>query len=312
MIVRYLIKINYVGTLYRGSQKLIEFPNGTVQDVIEKALQTLHTSDIPCTTFASRTDKGVHALMNTLHVDLEHKTPGEVFQPHFITKSLNLYLRKNDHEIVVMKTSVVPDVFHARRSAKWRSYIYRLAVIKPEVDANYLKRNSCEEFLPVTEVNRCHIVPSNLDFQKVTAAIRLFEGAHDFTTFTKNLLRMPWKNPCRVIEAFKFYPLTNSNFVNDPQYINISLWEFYIKSTSFLHHQIRKLVGTALSVGFGNISLSDVEFMLKEPDPDNWKKCKLVPSGGLYLSNIHYNETDFFLGPTSKPPCEVAEDTRKL
>lgn len=64
------------------------------------AFLKLGIQNIPNALFASRTDKGVHALMNAFHVDLDHKISDEIYQPHYIKRVLNSYFAENDHEIV--------------------------------------------------------------------------------------------------------------------------------------------------------------------------------------------------------------------
>ncbi|KFM79451.1 tRNA pseudouridine synthase-like 1, partial [Stegodyphus mimosarum] len=152
------VSMYVVGEMIWGSQKTPDFPNETIQGIIESALKSLNPSNIPLSSFASRTDKGVHALVNTFHVDLVHNIPGKVFKPHVVTKHLNSYLKNNNHEILVTSTCVVPNIFHARHNAKWRCYIYRLAILKPEINAGFSSKGTYEEYLPISEVNRCHIV----------------------------------------------------------------------------------------------------------------------------------------------------------
>lgn len=67
---------------------------------MKAALSSVDTANTPVTSFASRTDKGVHALMNSFHTDLEHGKKGEVYQPNFLKSTLNTYLRENSHEIL--------------------------------------------------------------------------------------------------------------------------------------------------------------------------------------------------------------------
>ncbi|XP_042902331.1 tRNA pseudouridine synthase A isoform X2 [Parasteatoda tepidariorum] len=288
-MVRYLIRVGYIGTKYKGIQKQAVNQNDTIQDVVESALLTLKPRNIPNTHFASRTDKGVHALMNAFHVDLEHKVPGEIYQPHQIRIKMNSYFTENDHEIAVTNSSIVPETFHCRYHAKWRSYYYRLAILKHglKIPINSL---SHQGYLPTAEINRCHLVSSTLNTSIVKNVTDLFCGEHDFTTFTKYLVREPWKNPRRTIHECQFYQTTYNGFIKDPLYANISMWEFYIQSKAFLYHQVRKLVGTALSAGFGYLSLSDVKSMLDNPDPDRWKFCRLAPPGGLFLAHIEYDK----------------------
>ncbi|XP_035229564.1 tRNA pseudouridine synthase-like 1 isoform X2 [Stegodyphus dumicola] len=212
----------------RGSQKTPDFPNETIQGVIESALKSLNPSNIPLSSFASRTDKGVHALVNSFHVDLVHSISGKVFQPYVITKHLNSYLKTNNHEILVTSTCVVPDIFHARHNAKWRSYIYRLAILKPEIKTEFSIKAPYEEYLPISEVNRCHIVSSELNTNVVQEVANMFCGAHNFTTFTKYTQRDPWRNTNRIIDECKFYESSNKKLLEDIQYSNISMWEFSV------------------------------------------------------------------------------------
>lgn len=299
-MVRYFFRISYIGTKYRGTQKIVEFPNDTIQGVVESGLHLLNPANVPLTHFASRTDKGVHALMNTFHVDLEHRKQGEVYQPNIVKKVLNTFLQENNHEILVQNCIAVPQSFHSRFHVKWRSYRYRLAVLKPQTGVTYSSTKEqiekyflCEEYLPISEVNRCHAVPSDIDVNIVKDVVNLYSGSHDFATFTKYTLRDPWKLTKRAINEFKFYELPAYNCMEDPHYSNITLWEFYIKSTSFLYHQIRKMVGSALAAGFGNLSVAEVKFMLENPCPSGWLKSRLAPACGLYLSHLHYNRDGY-------------------
>ncbi|XP_055953322.1 tRNA pseudouridine synthase-like 1 isoform X2 [Argiope bruennichi] len=307
-MVRYLLRLGYIGTKYSGTQKQINVPESkTVQNVVESALLKLRAENIPTTFFASRTDKGVHALMNALHVDLDHKKADEFYQPHNIKRVLNSYFIENDHEIVVTNACVVPDEFHARFHAKWRSYYYRIAILKPGLDNIVL--NHCQGYLPICEINRCYAVPSELNTSIVKNVADMYCGEHDFSTFTKYIGRTPWKSTVRLIEECKFYESSYPNFIDDPQYSNISIWEFYIKSQSFLYHQVRKLVGTAVAAGLGRISLHDVKHMFEAPNPENWIKCHLPPAGGLYLAHIHYDKKDFLMNDLSSHDRIDKEET---
>ncbi|XP_054720941.1 tRNA pseudouridine synthase-like 1 [Uloborus diversus] len=307
-MVRYLLRMSYIGTKYRGSQKTPGYPKETIQGILESALKTIDSKTEPLSAFASRTDKGVHALMNTCHVDLEHKISGEVFQPSYIKSKVNSYFKQNNEEIILTNVAVVPDNFHARKSAKCRSYIYRLAILKPELNLNYSNKPSFVEYLPITEINRCHIVPGCLNTDLVKEVGKLYHGLHDFTTFTKYIVREPWKNPQRFIQEFEFYESSHLTSFPDQQALNFTMWEFFIQSKAFLYHQIRKLVGTALSVGFGILSLDDVKLMLEKPGADMWIKSLLPPACGLYLSNVAYDKqekpgADMWIKSLLPPAC---------
>ncbi|GFQ89831.1 tRNA pseudouridine synthase-like 1 [Trichonephila clavata] len=308
-MVKYFFRLGYIGTKYRGIQKLIDKPLETIQGAVESALLKLKLQNYPKTTFASRTDKGVHALMNAFHVDLNHSMPGEVYQPHHIKKVLNSYFIENDDEIIVTSACVVPETFHARFNCKWRSYYYRLAILNPEI-RNASIANS-QGYIPVCEMNRCYAVPSELNTSMVKTVADMYCGEHDFSTFTKYISREPWKGTTRIIEECQFYESSNSHFMNDPQYSNISTWEFYIKSQSFLYRQVRKLVGTAVSVGLGKLSLSDVKGMFENPNPENWQKCVLPSPGGLYLAQLHYDKEDFLRNDVPVLSSEIEEIAEK-
>ncbi|CAL1290788.1 unnamed protein product [Larinioides sclopetarius] len=291
-----------------GTQKQINVVESkTIQNVIEMALLNLRPQNTPNTYFASRTDKGVHALMNALHVDLDHRIPNEIYQPHIIKRVLNSYFTENNHEIVITNACVVPDEFQARFHAKWRSYYYRIAVLKPGLDNVTLKY--CQDHLPICEVNRCYVVPSQLNTSIVKNVTDMYCGEHDFSTFTKYIAKTPWKSPIRFVEECSFYESPYPNFIDDPQYSNISMWEFYIKSQSFLYHQVRKLVGTAIAAGLGRLNLQQVKHMFEVPKPENWVKCRLPPPGGLYLAHVHYDKKDFLMNDISPQDNIDAEET---
>ncbi|GIX88968.1 tRNA pseudouridine synthase A [Caerostris darwini] len=293
-MVRYFLRIGYIGTKYRGTQKQLGNQYETVQGVIENALMVLKPQNEITTSFASRTDKGVHALMNAFHVDLDHKISGGIYKPHFMTKMLNSYLVENNHEIVVTDASVVPEHFNVRFHAKWRSYIFRLAVLKPSGIKN-IHLKDCQGYLPICEINRSYAVPSELNTDLVKNVADMYCGEHDFCTFTKYTEREPWKSTVRVIDECRLYESSHPHFIDDTRYSNVSIWEFYIKSRGFLYHQVRKMVGTAVSVGLGRLTLSDVQNMFDNPRPDGWIKSAFPPPCALYLAHIHYDKEDFVM-----------------
>lgn len=308
-MVRYLIRFSYMGTKYRGVQSQSEASPETVVRALQLALESLRPANVPSTSLCSRTDKGVHALMNAVHVDLDHRVPGEVIPPHVITQGMNKYFRENNHEILAIRTSVVPDTFSVRWAAKWRSYIYRLAVLKPTI-VPYQKfgetKKICEQYLPVCEIGRCHVVDSSVDINKVKEALKVFHGVHDFTSFTKGLNKEPWRTPIRTVDKFELHHIPNPMFMNDPQYLNIDMWEFYIQSRAFLYYQVRKMVGAALGVGTGRLTVDDVILMLEKPGYTVQGAPRLVPPYGLFLSHIEFDKRAF----TSPIETDANDDKR--
>lgn len=85
---------------------------------------------------------------------------------------------------------------------------------------------------------------SNLNINTVKEVLNMFRGCHDFSAFTKYTLRDPWKVTKRVIDEFEFYELPAYTYINDPQLSNITMWEFHVKSASFLYHQVNCILSS--------------------------------------------------------------------
>lgn len=149
---RYLIFFQYIGTNYSGlARSGIKgaTPPG-VLDVLEEAIQKLTSLEIQNLTSSCQTDTGVHALTNTVHVDVERYLHQQPYQPDVIVKSVNKHLKGSD--IRVIKAYQVADNFHARHCAIRRDYLYRLALGCPSVDQ-----------MPIMERNRCFGVKDLFD-----------------------------------------------------------------------------------------------------------------------------------------------------
>jgi len=149
---RYFMQFNYFGTRFQGLQKqlfrrkieemteievktMYEKDERTIQGALESAVWNIvkPTNPVKLVT-SSRTDKGVHALLNTAHVDLcPSSVTGKYFPPTEITKMVNMWMIKKDLDIRVRKTMAVPPTFHSRYDVARRSYLYRLAIVPPEL-----------------------------------------------------------------------------------------------------------------------------------------------------------------------------------
>ncbi|RUS90267.1 hypothetical protein EGW08_001956, partial [Elysia chlorotica] len=128
---RFLIFFSYVGTHYSGvQQQLHALRHGklvkTAGGVLEEALKALKPVTEPRIQVSSRTDKGVHALRNSCHVDLQHPDAGREYDPAIITNVANYNLSKRGEYVRVVETRRVSDTFHARANALGRKYVYRL------------------------------------------------------------------------------------------------------------------------------------------------------------------------------------------
>lgn len=162
-IMRYLCEISYDGTKYNGFQKQ---PNKkTIQREIEQTLCSVFKKEIKI--FASgRTDKGVHAIGQCIHFDLEFD-----IKRNQIKEILNRSISK---DIVIKKVKKVSDNFHARHSATSKKYVYKISKKSLSVfDRNY------------------SIYIKNLDYEKMKKAALDFVGNHDYKNFSKNDIPKP-------------------------------------------------------------------------------------------------------------------------
>ncbi|KAH9377759.1 hypothetical protein HPB48_012174 [Haemaphysalis longicornis] len=159
----------------------------TVQGAIEAALCQLRPlNSEPTLVLASRTDTGVHAVESAAHVDLRPANPVLQFQPEHLATSLNTILGRHKHDILIYK--IQHNALFLYRETRWRSYRYRLAVLKPTAFRGQ-RITSLRQWLPLSELNRCHIVPP-LDVDRAHEAMELLSGEHDFRSF-KNVGRTP-------------------------------------------------------------------------------------------------------------------------
>ncbi|XP_075542960.1 tRNA pseudouridine synthase-like 1 isoform X2 [Dermacentor variabilis] len=296
---RYLLRFAYLGTRYRGIQRQSTRPHTehfTVQGAIEAALCQLGCLGDPVLVLASRTDTGVHASDSAAHVDLRPANANQCFQPQHLAVGLNTVLTRHKHDIIIRDVLQVPSWFHARHLAQWRSYRYRVAVVKASalLDKEPLRPGGIRARLPLAELNRCHVVPP-LNVDRVHEAMELLSGEHDFRSF-KGVSRTPEeeeRSTVREVTEFRLQPAAPIDS-DDPLYENIDLWEFHIRSRSFLYRQVRRMVSMALHAGLpdklGDDPLSVVRCLLEKPSKNSWPgSVTVVPACGLYLMRIQYD-----------------------
>ena len=251
MTQRYALTIEYEGTCYYGWQRQDNAGLKTIQSEIEKAIKAFSGQDITIQC-AGRTDAGVHAWGQIAHMDLaDLKRP---MQPFEIVKAINAHLRPQP--ISIVEAQPVADDFHARFNAKNKLYIYRI-----------LNRQA---FLAL-EQGRMWLIRKPLDTDAMNEAAKILLGQHDFTTFRSAHCQS--ESPIKTIDEVK---ITHSDE-------NIY---FGISAKSFLHHQVRSLVGSLKMVGDGSWSIHDFDNALKSK---NRSKCgALAPSEGLYFMEVKY------------------------
>ncbi|XP_077511878.1 tRNA pseudouridine synthase A isoform X2 [Amblyomma americanum] len=302
--------------LFSGSQRQSSRPHTehwTVQGAIEAALCQLGCLGDPVVVPASRTDAGVHAIENAAHVDLRPVNPCQSFQPELLAAGLNKLLSRHAHDILVRDVLQVPEWFHARHLAQWRSYRYRVAVLKESALVKHATRRgeSIRAFLPLAELNRCHVVlPLELD--RAHEAMELLSGEHDFRSFkgASRTAEDEERSTVREVTDFRLQPAARPVDADDPLYEELDLWEFHIRSRSFLYRQVRRMVSMVLHAASPHASAADslalVHSLLANPCKENWPgSVRVVPAYGLYLARVHYDPAHLI--SDTEMPEDVAE-----
>ncbi len=245
-MVRYHLKIEYDGRPFVGWQRQENGPS--VQQFMEEAVARFSGEQTPIFV-AGRTDKGVHALNQSAHFDLQKE-----WEPGRIRDALNAQLRP--HPIVILSVEEVDEEFHARFSAKERAYVYRITNRRP----------------PLT-VDRglSWWVPSPLDPERMQDAAEVLLGNHDFSSFRATACQA--KSPVKTLDEL--------NVKWDGGDIRI-----YARARSFLYHQVRNMVGSLKWVGEGKWTKDDLKKALDAKD--RRAGGPTVPADGLYLINVVY------------------------
>jgi len=244
---RFKLIIEYDGGGFVGWQRQANGPS--IQEALEDAVLAFsgETTEVAG---AGRTDAGVHALAMTAHIDLA----SDRFEAKRVRNAINFYLR--DHRISVLSAELAPEGFHARFSATRRRYLYRI-----------LNRPAP----PALEAGRVWFFPRPLDAEKMADAARVLLGKHDFTSFRAS--------HCQAASPEKTLDALEVSRVGDEIHIRA-------EARSFLHHQVRNMVGTLGLVGEGKWSAADVEKALAARD--RAAAGPTAPAEGLYLVDVGY------------------------
>lgn len=247
---RYKLTIEYEGNRFSGWQR--QSKQSSVQNTLEQAIKALFDQDA-LVEGAGRTDAGVHALGQVAHVDLTNTVPG-----YRVCDGLNHYLRNRG--VAILSAEIVPSDFHARFSAKGRVYEYRIFNRRAPL---------------VLEANQAWHVIGALDVEKMKVAAAHFLGHHDFTSF--RAARCQAASPIRTLDTFDIRH--EKTPVGD--YITAE-----IASRSFLHNQVRIMMGTLKKVGEGDLHPNDISSILEARD--RRVSGPTAPPQGLYLKSIAY------------------------
>ncbi|MBE7734190.1 tRNA pseudouridine(38-40) synthase TruA [Devosia faecipullorum] len=245
-MARFKLTLEYDGTPFCGWQRQTD--RMSVQQALEEAIARF-SGEIVATQAAGRTDAGVHALGQVAHFDLSKH-----WDPFRIREALNYHLRP--HPVAVIECETVGAEFEARFSAKARHYEYRI-----------LNRRAPAAL----ERNQVWHVPVPLAVAPMQEAAQLILGKHDFTTFRSAECQA--SSPIRTLDAF--------DVAGDGETIAIS-----VSARSFLHHQVRSMVGSLKLVGEGKWSPTDFRAAL---DAAERARCgAMAPASGLYLTGVDY------------------------
>ena len=243
---RYKLVIEYDGTPYVGWQVQ---DNGTsVQSVITDAIAAFAGERVTVSG-AGRTDAGVHALGQVAHVDLAKDWDNET-----VRDAINAHLRP--HPIAVLTAERVGENFDARFSATRRHYLFRIVNRRANL---------------ALEQNRAWRIARPLDDTAMHAAAQKLVGRHDFTTFRAA--------ECQAKSSIK--TLDRLDVVRNGEEVRI-----LAMARSFLHHQVRSMVGSLVHVGEGKWSSDDLAAALAARDRT---ACgQVAPPHGLYLMRVDY------------------------
>ncbi|MCH9765711.1 MAG: tRNA pseudouridine(38-40) synthase TruA [Alphaproteobacteria bacterium] len=243
---RYRITIEYDGTGFVGWQEQASGP--TVQAAIADAIYKFSGERV-AVKGAGRTDSGVHALGQVAHFDLSKE-----WEPFRIQEAANFHLKP--HPIAVVSCSPTSPDFDARFDVLSRRYLYRI-----------LSRRA----RPALDQQRVWWVPTRLDVDRMHAAAQSILGLHDFTTFRASLCQA--KSPRKTLDALRVSQVGE---------------EVHIEAVarSFLHNQVRSMVGSLKLVGDGKWPPAEMKAALLAADRS---RCgPVAPACGLYLVEVTY------------------------
>ena len=243
---RYRLAIEYDGTPFAGWQ--IQADRLTVQGVLTDAVAAL-TGERVRVQGAGRTDAGVHALAQVAHFDVARD-----WETDTIRDALNAHLRP--HPVAVLAAERVSDDFNARTSARKRHYRYTIVNRRADL---------------ALERTRAWRVPRPLDVDAMHTAAQRLVGKHDFTTFRASECQA--KSPVKTLDRL--------DVVREGDRVHV-----LASARSFLHNQVRSMVGSLVMVGDGRWSADDLAIALAARDRT---ACgQVAPPEGLYLVQVDY------------------------
>jgi tRNA pseudouridine38-40 synthase len=243
---RYKLTLEYDGAPFAGWQ--IQADQRTVQGVLTAAIEAL-TGEKTLVQGAGRTDAGVHARGQVAHVDLARNWDLDT-----VRDALNAHLRP--HPVAILGAELVSDNFNARTSAIRRHYIYRIINRRPDL---------------ALEAGHAWRVPRPLDTDAMHIAAQRLVGKHDFTTFRSTECQA--KSPVKTLDVL--------SVERNGEEVTVTA-----VARSFLHSQVRSMVGSLEAVGEGKWSADNLSRALAARDRT---ACgPVAPPEGLYLMRVDY------------------------
>ena len=245
-MTRFRLTVEFDGGPFMGWQRQAHGPS--VQQAIEEAVEAL-TGEQVISHAAGRTDAGVHALAMSAHVDV-----AKDISPFRLMEGVNALIRPNP--IAIIGCEIVPDDWHARFSCVGREYLYRIA----------------NRRAPLTlDLGRAWRIARDLDAEAMHDAAQQLVGLHDFTTFRSAHCQA--ESPVKTLDRL--------DVRREGDWILIEA-----AARSFLHHQVRSMVGCLAMVGQGQWSKADLKAALDAAD-----RAALglnAPPDGLYFVRAKY------------------------
>jgi tRNA pseudouridine38-40 synthase len=257
---RYCVTLEYDGGPFAGWQRQENGPS--VQAALENAVFGLSAERVTVVG-AGRTDAGVHAAGQVAHFDLQ-----KTFAPQKLRDALNSHLRPDP--VSVIDAQIAASDFHARFSATSRSYLYRI----------HNRRAP-----PVLERGRVWHIARELDAALMDEGARFLLGRHDFTTF--RAAECQAQSPVKSLDSISVH--------REGDEIRL-----HTRARSFLHHQVRSMIGSLRLVGEGKWRPEDIAQALASRDRS---RCgPVAPPEGLYLVSVSYESLP---GGAAKYPSSI-------
>ena len=245
------LTLEYDGSRYSGWQEQINAR--TVQGELKLAAQELFRTDLELQG-AGRTDAGVHAVGQVAHLKLRGKSPS--LTPPQILRELNDRLPAS---VAVLEVIEMPPRFHARHDAKSRAYFYQISTRKAALSKRFV-----------------WWVKEPLDVARMEQAAALIPGRHDFIAFRAADPSKPGESTIVVVESAEVS-------------VDDNLIVFRIEASHFIWKMVRRLTGTLVKVGRGEVSVEEFRNLLSgKKNPKLDIAAWTAPASGLFLEGVRY------------------------